>query len=401
MPVMTGLDRLIASGAARLKGKRVGVVCNQATVASDLRHLLDHLLELGVEIGAAFGPQHGIWGHTQDNMIEWEGYIDPRTGLRFFSLYGEHREPTPAMLEGLDLLVVDLPDIGSRYYTFMWTMALCLKACEPLGIPVLILDRPNPLGGVQVEGTVLRGEHTAGPQGSGEAFSSFVGLYPLPTRHGMTLGEIATYLQTHYFPKSTLDVERVSDWDRSQFFDDTGLPWVMPSPNMPTSTTALVYPGGCLVEATVFSEGRGTTRPFETFGAPWIDAWRLADDLNAEGLPGVYFRPIQFQPTFHKHGGQICGGVFIHILDRAAFRPVITTVTMLAHAVRQSGDRPIWIDPPYEYVWDRLPIDILAGNDWLRPAIERGKPWRETAGRMETECREFDSLRTNGLLYYK
>ena len=365
-----------------LRGKNVGLVCNQATIAPDYRHILDHLLPLhqrgDFNLAAIFGPQHGIWGHTQDNMIEWEGYRDPKTELLFHSLYGEVREPTDAMMAGIEHLVIDLPDIGSRYYTFAWTMALCLKAATKLGIPVTILDRPNPLNGVQIEGPML-----------GPALASFVGLYPVPTRHGLTLGEMARYLAATEFPGAQVQVLECQGWDACDDFEQTGLTWAMPSPNMPTPETAYVYPGMCLLEATNVSEGRGTTRPFEMFGASWIDAVELCQHLNGLGLSGVYFRSIQFEPTFHKFAKEVCQGAFIHVTDRAVFKPVLMGVAILQHLFQRYSGQFSWKEPPYEYVWDRDPIDILLGQYWLREAIEQSTDlgWIET--KMEAEAHAF------------
>lgn len=392
MPTLNGIDVLIRDDFGPVRGRAIGVVCNQASIAKDVRHLLDHLLPLhhrgDLRIVAGFGPQHGIWGHTQDNMIEWEGYDDPRTGLRFHSLYGEHREPTDAMLEGIETLVVDIVDIGARYYTFIWTLALCMKACARKGIRVLVLDRANPIGGALVEGTVLD-----------PAFASFVGLYPLPTRHGMTAGEIATHLKGTVFPDCDLSVVRVEGWDRRRCYDETDLVWAMPSPNMPTVETALVYPGQCLLEATELSEGRGTTRPFEIFGAPYLDGWKLADALNALGLPGAWFRPYAFEPTFHKFAGQICEGCHLHVTDRNTFEPVLTTVALLQEVLRQAGDAFAWKQPPYEYEYRLMPMDILAGNAWLRTAIQALEPLGRVRERMREECRDFAGTRESARIY--
>jgi uncharacterized protein YbbC (DUF1343 family) len=392
MAVSTGLDLLVRENFARLQGKSVGLVCNMASVAGNLRHSLELMLEPHrrgeLKIQVVFGPQHGLWGHTQDNMIEWEGAADPRSGLVIHSLYGEHREPTDAMLDGVEVLVVDLPDVGARYYTFIWTMALCMKACAAKGIPVLVLDRPNPLGGRQVEGTVLDPN-----------YESFVGLYPLPMRHGLTIGEVATYLQRRFFPSCQLEVLRIEGWRRDMYFEATGQPWVMPSPNMPTVDTAVVYPGMCLLEATLLSEGRGTTRPFEIFGAPYIDGWKLGEHLNGLGLPGVYFRPIQFEPTFNKHMKSLCEGAYIHVLDRGAFESVLTAVAILQEVVRLYGDKFEWHPGPYEYEYEKKPIDILAGNEWLRESIENLTPLETIRERMRDECQVFESTRQDSLLY--
>ncbi|MBS1712328.1 MAG: DUF1343 domain-containing protein [Armatimonadetes bacterium] len=365
--VATGLDLCIYDGFSRFHGKSIGVVCHQASIAGDLRHLLDHLVpqhQAGkLKIAACFGPQHGIWGHTQDNMVEWEGYTDPRTGLPFFSLYGEHRKPTAAMLEGVEELVFDVQDVGSRYYTFIWTLAHCMEACAALGIPVTVLDRPNPIGGTLREGP-----------GFDPEYKSFVGLYPLPVRHGMTVGEVALSLRDRFIPDCQISVVAMQGWEREMAFGDTGLAWGMPSPNMPSQETALVYPGQCLVEGTKLSEGRGTTRPFEYFGAPFIDAWEYCEAVNRLGLPGVVFRPVHFQPTFQKFQGQICGGAFIHVTDKGSFRPVLTTMAALGEIRRLYGDQFEWLEPPYEYEPVKLPIDILAGGPDFREMVDRGEP---------------------------
>lgn len=390
--VLQGLEVLLRDRLRPIRGKAVGLVCNQASITKNGLHVLDALIEAapeaGIRIQAAFGPQHGIWGHTQDNMIEWEGYRDPRTGLQFYSLYGEHREPTSKMLEGVETLVFDVPEVGARYYTFLWTLALCMKACEPLGIPVLVLDRVNPIGGEIVEGTVLD-----------PAFASFVGLYPLPTRTGMTMGEIARYLKAKYFPKVILEIVKIEGWNRREYFDETDLMWAMPSPNMPAVETAVVYPGMCLIEGTRMSEGRGTTRPFEIFGAPYIDGWKLADALNALRLGGVHFRPIQFEPTFQKHAKISCEGCFRHVTDRAKFESVLSTVAMLQEVVRAWGDKFEWLPPPYEYEEKLLPIDILAGNDWLRAAIMNLEPLVHIRERFRSECAAFEPMRKEALIY--
>ncbi len=366
------------------------MLCNQATVDHELVHVLDRLLpehaKGRLKIQAVFGPQHGLYGHTQDNMIEWEP--DPRRGLVVRSLYGKDRQPTDEMLEGIELFVIDITDVGARYYTFVWTMCLCIEACAKKGIPVLVLDRPNPIGGLDDEGTVLD-----------PGFTSFVGLHPIPTRHGLTAGEIATFAKQRHYPDARVDVVSVQGWSRSDYFDDLDLPWVMPSPNMPTVDTAVVYPGGCLLEGTNLSEGRGTTRPFEMFGAPWLDGWRLAEALNALDLAGCTFRPVQFEPTFQKHAQQVCEGCFLHVTDRHGFEPVLAHVAILQEAVRQAKAEFEWKAPPYEYEYEKLPIDILAGNAWLRPAIEELRPLNEIRQRFLAECASFESIRRECLLY--
>jgi uncharacterized protein YbbC (DUF1343 family) len=392
MACATGLDVLLREGFAQLRSKSLAIVCNQATVSSGYEHILDLLLPLhrrgDLRIQIVMGPQHGLFGHTQDNMIEWEGRSDPRTGLTIASLYGRSRKPTPAMLKGVDLLVVDLPDIGSRYYTFLWTTALCMEACGELGIPVMVLDRPNPIGGLQVEGTVLDPK-----------FASFVGLHPLPMRHGLTLGEAARYFKIQFSKDCELQIAHVEDWSRGDYLDDTEVPWVMPSPNMPAIETAIVYPGACLLEGTNLSEGRGTTRPFEIFGAPYIDGWRLAERLNSLELPGVRFRPVQFQPTFQKHAGTLCEGCQAHVTDRRAFEPVLAHVVAIREARRQAPELFAWLKPPYEYEYEKLPFDILAGNQWLREGIEGDTALNEIRERFLRECYDFEPTRKECLLY--
>lgn len=389
MAVLTGLDVCVREGFARFAGKSIAVVCHQASIARDCRHLLDHMLpfhEAGaLKNAACFGPQHGIWGHTQDNMIEWEGYTDPKTGLPFCSLYGEHRKPSAAMLAGVDELIFDVQDVGARYYTFIWTLAHCMEACAELGIPVTIFDRPNPIGGDRVEGP-----------GHDMAFKSFVGLYSLPVRHGMTVGEIGLYLRDKYIPGCEVNVVAMEGWQRAMRFRHTGLHWGMPSPNMPGEATALVYPGQCLVEGTKLSEGRGTTRPFEFFGAPFIDAWELCDAVNGLGLEGVLLRPVHFEPTFQKWKGEICGGGFIHVLDEDAFEPVLTTMAILGEVRRLYGEKFEWQDGPYEYEYEKLAIDILAGGTGVREMVDRGalvgemRDWiDESSARLRRSCREY------------
>ena len=392
MKVLTGLDVIKDQDFSYLKGKSIGVLCNQATIDHQYRHILQLLLPLHqkgiLKIQAVFGPQHGLWGHTQDNMIEWEGFKDPSTDLTIYSLYGKHRKPTDTMLAELDIILVDLPDVGSRYYTFIWTMALVMEACTEKKIPMIVLDRPNPINGDMSEGTILENE-----------YRSFVGLYPLAQRHGMTIGEIATYIQQEYMPQLPQQIILMKGWSRKLYFPETDLPWAIPSPNMPNWETALVYPGMCLLEGSNLSEGRGTTRPFEMFGAPWIDGRKLCDKLNLLNLPGVFFRPVQFLPTFQKHRDKICEGGFIHISDRQIFLPVLTGIALLMEIMATYQNHFRWNDPPYEYEYQKKPIDILLGNGWLRPMMEEQKSLSEIQQKMLTECREFETIRQNYLLY--
>jgi uncharacterized protein YbbC (DUF1343 family) len=364
--VKCGLDQLFDSRVDRLAGRRLGLLVHPASVDGALRHATRLCADTKrADVRCLFGPQHGLFGETQDNMIEWEGFIDRATGLRVHSLYGDHRKPTPEMLSEIDTLVIDLQDVGARYYTFAWTMLFCMEACAEAGKSVVILDRPNPIGGLLREGGVLNMN-----------YRSFVGLAPLPVRHGLTMGELALFFR--HVLELDLEVEIVwmANWRRAMWFDETGLPWVMPSPNIPTLATAAVYPGFCLLEGTELSEGRGTTRPFEIFGAPFIDPQRLVGRIAEWRLPGCVLRPLSFRPTFQKHAGRACGGAQVHLTDREAFRPVLTATAALA-AVHELWPAEFhWKAPPYEYEYEKLPIDILAGGPDFRRDIEAGRsPW--------------------------
>ena len=354
MRVELPLDHLGELWPKKLRGTRLGALLHPASVSSRLEHA-SRILERRegdlFRLAAFFGPQHGFLGQTQDNMVEWTSYEHPRWRIPVYSLYGEHREPTVAMLQGLDVLLVDLQDIGARYYTFIWTMYLCMRACEQNGIAVVVLDRPNPISGVTIEGPVLD-----------LVYKSFVGLHSIPVRHGKTIGELAQQFRDEAFPKCRLWILPMKNWNRQMWFDQTGLPWIMPSPNMPTLETATVYPGMCLLEGTNISEGRGTTRPFEIFGAPFIDAEGLCSELNALNLPGVFFRENYFQPTFHKFAGELCGGAQIHVTDRNAFSPFRTGIEVIRCIRKLYPCQFAWKQPPYEYEYEKMPIEILLGG---------------------------------------
>jgi uncharacterized protein YbbC (DUF1343 family) len=373
----------------RLRGARVGVVCNHASIDRDFRHIVERIrAEKDVQLAAIFGPQHGFRSDVQDNMVETPHRDDAARRVPVYSLYSDTREPTAEMLRGLDVLVVDLQDVGARIYTFIYTMANCLRAAARHGVPVVVCDRPNPIGGVQVEGpTLVRG------------FESFVGQFPIPMRHGMTIGELASLFNEHFGIGATLEIAPMSGWRRRYWADETGLPWVMPSPNMPTLDSAIVYPGTVLFEGALVSEGRGTTRPFELVGAPWIDADRFAAAMNDLALPGVRFRPAEFIPTFQKHAGEICGGCQIHVTGRAGFRPVLTGVALLQTFRRFDPAKFVWRQPPYEYEHEKLPIDILAGSAALREQVETGVPLADIADRWWDDEEAFRQLRQAHLLY--
>jgi uncharacterized protein YbbC (DUF1343 family) len=387
--VMTGLECLldrIRGGAIR---GRVGLVCNPASVDAGLTHAADRLARAeGVTLAALFGPQHGFRSDLQDNMIETPHADDAVRRIPIYSLYSETREPTAAMLESLDFLVIDLQDVGTRIYTFVYTMANCLRACARHRVKAIVCDRPNPIGGTRVEGPMLR-----------EGWTSFVGQFPIPMRHAMTIGELARLFNEHFGIGAALDVVPMEGWRRDMYFDQTGLPWIMPSPNIPTLDSAIVFPGAVLVEGTVVSEGRGTTRPFELIGAPWIDGDRLADAMNRRDLPGVRFRSVFFEPTFQKHAKLTCGGCQIHVIDRAAFQPVATGVALLEEFRRQDPARFGWKPPPYEYEHERLAIDLLYGSDDLRRGLEAGDSAERIAAAWSDQVATFLPIRQRYLLY--
>ena len=387
MRVTLGCERLLASSA--LDGRRVGVVCNPASVDGALRHVADLFARHPtVTLAALFGPQHGFRSDVQDNMIETRHGQDEVRRVPVYSLYSETREPTAEMLAGLDALVIDLQDVGSRIYTFIYTMANCLIAARKHGVTAIVCDRPNPIGGDAVEGPMLL-----------PGYESFVGQYPIPMRHGMTIGELAQLFNTEFGIGADLEVVTMDGWRRDMYFDATGLPWVIPSPNMPTLDTAVVYPGTVLFEGTNVSEGRGTTRPFEITGAPWPIAERFAEQMNALGLDGVFFRPAVFEPTFQKHVKTACAGCQMHVLNRRAFTPVEAGVALIA-AYRAAGPGQFaWRQPPYEYVHTKMPIDILAGSSDLREQIEAGVSARDIARSWTTSVGEFVKTRDRYLIY--
>jgi uncharacterized protein YbbC (DUF1343 family) len=384
-----GIDVLLERDRKLVAGRRVGVVSNPASIDGAFRHTADRMADdPDVELTALFGPQHGFRSDVQDNMIETPHVTDARRRVPIYSLYSETREPTADMLRGVDVLLIDLQDVGTRVYTYIYTMANCMRAAARHGVRVVVCDRPNPVGGVAVEGATLRAE-----------YASFVGQFGIPLRHGLTIGELARLFNDAFGINAALDVIPLEGWRRSMYFDETGLPWVMPSPNLPTLDSAIVYPGAVLFEGTMLSEGRGTTRPFELVGAPWIDGDRLAHAMNARGLPGVHFRAVFFEPTFQKHARQTCGGCQIHVLDRTRFEPVRTAVDLIAEFRAQNPARFAWREPPYEYEHEKAPIDILYGSDRLRTAIEAGKSSAVLSAEWRADSDAFRREREKSLLY--
>ena len=388
-PIKLGVERLLTEKIDLLRGARVGLVCNQASVDHGLRHVADLLHQHpDIKLTTLFGPQHGIRGDVQDNMIETAHAADRKTGLPIYSLYSETREPTEEMLRDVDIIVVDLQGVGCRIYTFVYTMANCMRAAKKFGKKLIACDRPNPIGGIQVAGNLLD-----------PAFTSFVGQFPIPTRSGMTDVELGRLFNAEFGIDCDFEAVPMSGWSRELWYDDTDGPWVLPSPNIPTVDTAGVFPGTVHLEGTQMSEGRGTTRPFELVGAPYINAEDFAAALSSLGLPGVYFRSCVFVPTFQKHGGQACGGVQIHVLDRQTFEPVITGIAIVKTAFDMYREHFRWKDPPYEYEYDRNPFDLIAGTSAVREAIERGDSLEQIESSWRRPLKEFMAIREKFLLY--
>ncbi len=390
MSVVPGIEVLCGREASLVRGARVGLIAHPASVTRGLAHAAEALAVAGARVVRLFAPEHGSGGDAQD-MVAVDERRDALTGLPVVSLYGDDEAsltPTDAALAGLDLLVADLADVGARYYTFYATIVRALGAAARAGLRVVVCDRPNPLGGVQIEGNLVA-----------PGYCSFVGELPVPNRHGMTVGELCRFAAVERGLAVDLTVVPCAGWSRALWWDETRLPWVLPSPNMPTLETATVYPGMCLVEGTNLSEGRGTTRPFELAGAPWLDGRALAAQLARWELPGVAFRPVRFLPAFQKHAGRECQGVQLHVTDRLAFRPVLTGVAFLAAARAQDPVRFGWRTEPYEFVADRPAIDLLAGGPGWREAIETGVEPAVIAAAWAADEAAFARFREPSLLY--
>lgn len=388
--VKPGCLALLEKSGKILANRRVGILAHIASILPDCTYLFDRLLEdPSVKVTALFAPEHGLFGTAQDQVeIEQTSY----RGVPVFSLYGAEPaslRPSEEALSLIDMLVVDLQDIGTRYYTYIYTLYHCLEACADAGVSVIVCDRPNPINGLTLEGPVLQ-----------EEFASFVGRYPMPVRHGLTIGELAQTWVSEKGWDVDLSVLPCDGWRRSQWFDQSGLPWAPPSPNMPTLSTAIVYPGGCLLEGTNLSEGRGTTRPFEAAGAPFLDGERLAELLFQKNLPGVTFRPVRFRPTFHKYAGQECGGVFVHVTDREKFRPFITYLELISECRSMASDDFSWRREVYEFESDRLAFDLLCGTDRIRHRIDAGLPLDELMQNWQNDISVFRQESKTGWLYF-
>jgi uncharacterized protein YbbC (DUF1343 family) len=384
-----GIDSFLSHTPADLKDKRWGLLSNQASVNSHGHYSKDLIWrKFKKNLICLFSPQHGFWGTEQDNMIETPDVLDPATGLPIFSLYSHTRRPTDRMMETIDVLLIDLQDVGTRVYTFITTLAYCLEEARKHGKEIIVLDRPNPIGGTTVEGNRLD-----------PAWTSFVGVFSLPMRHGLTMGELALLFNQEMGIKATLRVIPMEGWDRSRLFDQIDYPWIMPSPNMPGLTTTLVYPGQIIWEGTNVSEGRGTTRPFEVFGAPFIDPREVKENLKQISLPGIQLVETAFRPTFQKWSGQECRGFFLWVSDRQAFKPYLTSLTLLQVVQTLYRDSFQWKPPPYEYETQRMPIDLLIGDQKIRQSLESGTPITELEKAWMPGLKDFLTLRQNYLLY--
>ena len=395
MKVQTGLDRLVEDKFQSLKNCKVGLLAHPASVDGSVRHILPLMHASGVNITKLFGPEHGVFGDAQDMEVVEEAAdaIDPLTQARVYSLYGHEEtslKPSVEMLSDLDVLVIDMQDVGARYYTFAATMVFAMQTAAEAGVRVLVLDRPNPIGG--------REEDIEGPAVD-SGYRSFVGAFDLPMRHGLTMGEYARLMQSELNIDVELEIIEMSGWNRSMDFEATGLPWVLPSPNMPTVDTAWIYPGMCLIEGTLLSEGRGTTRPFEFVGAPYLDPRQWVDALPTQTFEGVQLRPTYFTPTFQKHAQSRCGGIQIHVTDRKPVRSVYLAVALIAGALKVAPKDFKWRTERYEYITDRLAIDLLFGSTGPREALENGASALDVVKSFEPNERAFAERRRGALLY--
>ncbi|UCB48930.1 MAG: DUF1343 domain-containing protein [Deltaproteobacteria bacterium] len=387
--VATGLDVFQDGYWRKLRGYGLGLLSNQASVDSTLKSAKEIISGLlPGQLRALFGPQHGYWGIDQENMIETEHSHDRDLDIPLYSLYSETREPLPEMLDLIDILIIDLQDVGSRVYTFASTLLNCLKAASKSGKKVIVLDRPNPLGGEMVEGNLLKPE-----------LHSFVGPFPLPMRHGLTMGEMAEIFNRRSRIAADLEIVPMKGWNRNMIWQDTGLKWVMPSPNMPLPETAQVYPGQVMWEGTNLSEGRGTCRPFEIFGAPFLDTGLIKQSLPPEARAGCLLQEILFRPTFHKWEGEVCRGFMIHILDQRLYHPYFSSMVLLKAVLELHEEQFAWRKPPYEYEYEKMPVDVILGDSSLKIKMEKGADLFEIKERWVKELKDFLEWRKSYLLY--
>ena len=386
--VQLGIDNLLASQPDWLRSARIGLLANQASVDNRLRHTQNRLLEAEANLTAIFAPQHGYLGEQQANMIESDDFIDKHLGIPVFSLYSATRQPTDAMLSYIDILVVDLQDVGTRVYTFASTLALCMEAARDHDVKVAVLDRPNPIGGKRSEGNPLDSER-----------SSFVGRFPIPMRHGLTIAEMALLFNEAFGIGASLEVFHLNGWRRSMLHGHTGLYWVPPSPNLPTPESTLVYPGQVILEGTNLSEGRGTTTPFELWGSPYLKPELVTERLAQADLSGLILRPARFTPSFDKWTGQSCAGFQIHVADPEKYCPYATSLTLVQAVLSTHRGEFQWASPPYEYEFHHLPIEIILGSVNLHAQLEAGVPVKDLERSWEPQLRDFRRLCKPYLLY--
>jgi uncharacterized protein YbbC (DUF1343 family) len=385
----TGLERLLKEPGQWISHERIGLLCNPASVDSRLNHtrlLIDQAFPL--QLKALYSPQHGFFAEKQDNMIESEDLLDSVLKIPVYSLYGKSRKPDARMFEPIDVLLVDLQDVGTRVYTFIYTLSYCLEAARDYGVRVIILDRPNPINGNQVEGNCLAAD-----------CASFVGRYPIPMRHGLTIGELAKLFNDYFAIGCELEVITMNGWKRDMLFADTGLPWVAPSPNLPAPVSALVYPGQVILEGTNLSEGRGTTQPFELFGAPYLDVSKVISTLENVNLPGTILRPAVFEPTSNKWQATPCKGFQIHVSDPVQFQPYATTLHLIRAVISNHAEQFEWKPPPYEYEFERMPIDLIIGDRSIRERLENLDPVEEIEADWQQELNRFKEIRRDFFLY--
>ncbi|MCP4624549.1 MAG: DUF1343 domain-containing protein [bacterium] len=387
--IQTGLERLIKEPGLCISHERIGLLCNPASVDSRIDHtrlLIDRAFPQ--QLKALYSPQHGFFAEKQDNMIESEDLLDSVLKIPVYSLYGKSRKPDARMFEPIDVLLVDLQDVGTRVYTFIYTLSYCLEAARDYGVRVIILDRPNPINGNQVEGNCLAAD-----------CASFVGRYPIPMRHGLTIGELAKLFNDYFAIGCELEVITMNGWKRDMLFDDTGLPWVAPSPNLPTPESTLVYPGQVILEGTNLSEGRGTTQPFELLGAPYLDVSKVISTLENINLPGTILRPAVFEPTSNKWQATPCKGFQIHITDPVQFQPYATTLHLIRAVISNHAEQFEWKPPPYEYEFERMPIDLIIGDRSIRERLENLDPVEEIEADWQQELNRFKEIRRDFFLY--
>ncbi len=386
--VLTGLENLYRNPRTSLLGKRLGLLANPASINFDFTHAAKMINRIYPgQLKALFSPQHGFHAEKQDNMIESDHFIDPQFQIPVFSLYSTARIPTREMFDYIDVLIIDLQDVGTRVYTFIYTISYCLEAAELYDKKVIILDRPNPVGGVAIEGNILQ-----------TACASFVGRFPIPMRHGLTVGEIATFFNNELKAGCDLRVIPMKGWKREMLFSDTALPWIPPSPNLPTPASALLYPGQVIWEGTNISEGRGTTQPFEIFGAPFLDTMQFIDAVQPR-ISGAVLRPLAFEPTSGKWQGEICHGFQIHVVSPNEYKPYRTSLLMLQQIIQMYPDQFQWKQPPYEYEYEQLPMDLILGDKTLRRLIEKGEDIHTLEASWQEDLQKFQQLSREFYLY--